>query len=204
MVSINFIPRQIRLSQLRRRHAVRWSAALIVSAVLLTVPLVYDWIRRTEAATLQEEVTLRQTELEQIRKELRALTSESSELTLQIERANRLRTKRAWSGLLGSIGECLPGDAWLTSVATDPPSPTDSGKPATPAKRPGEGTSKQLVLDAPRRLKISGTGIDPAGPHVFVNKLKQTGMFASVVLERSARDASPDSPHFQFHVVCEW
>lgn len=206
MIHLNVIPESSLLGQARRRHIVRWTIAAAAAIATVAVPLGLDWLRRSEAAALQTRTDQQYVLLEQVRSELRSLTMEAADLMLQTQRADSLRSKRPWSGLLARIGSCMPDGCWLSSLATDPPVPPDVAPSTGTSSRKGPvgGGDRTIAIDAPRRLKISGYATDPAYPHVFVVNLKEAQLFTQVRLERSARDVSGDARNFQFELACEW
>ena len=207
MVSVNLIPKGVQLAQTRRRHLSRWTIAVAVAGVVLTVPLTLGWVRRAEAAHLRAQADQHQARLAQSRNDLETVTTELDRVLSQLERALALRSKRPWSPLLALIGGRMPKGCWLTSIGTDPATPSAgarrSGRPDSKRAKPATPTST-LIIEAPRKLRIAGYATDAAEPHEFVIGLKDTGIFSNVVLENLRREPALDGFYFRFELLCEW
>ncbi|MGD2108921.1 MAG: hypothetical protein PVI86_05970 [Phycisphaerae bacterium] len=219
MVSVNLIPASVQVTQRRQRHLKFWSVMGAASITLLSVPLGAEWYQRTQAAELRVEGQSVHKRLVTTRAELRAQTTAANELLLQLKRAKALRAKRAWSGMIGLLEGCMPGGTWLTSVATDPASPSGTGRAALPppsasVSAAGRRTSGKddaakhldvtVTIDAPRKIRIIGYATHAGEPHLFVANLKAAGVFTNVALVRSQREPVLDGYFFLFELVCEW
>lgn len=212
MNRINLIPAAVQITQSRRRRTRRWSLLVGLALAGSTIPVTAQWLQQRNLDDLREKYTRVESNLETARSDLKSLTAESGELFLRLERAKSLRAKRNWSGMLAMLGSALPADCWLTSLATDPDIPPPvtivpkaaaaaspaPGKPAAPVK------PAPVMIEAPRRLRIVGHSVEASGPLALVLRLKESGAFQDVILERSQREsADPQSP-FRFEMVCEW
>lgn len=206
MVTINLIPADVRLSMARRRHIRWWVASLTVAASFVLVALVVDWVHLATASELRAQDALLQAELTGIRAELESVTTESNKVLLQIERANGLRDKRAWSGLITLIGSSMPQQCWLSSIATDPQRPAAAavGRSSKSPRPKKKDSQRAITIDAPRKLRIRGYAPEPAQPLVFVTNLKRTGAFLAVSLESSKREPVLGGSYYRFDLVCEW
>jgi Tfp pilus assembly protein PilN len=208
MVGVNLIPEPIQFAQARRRHVWRWGAAVAAAAVALAVPLGMDWYQRARADDLRAEHVELEGQLATIRAELRTLTTQFQQASIQLERANALRAKRAWSEMLAMIGRCMPAGCWLTSIATDPaiPAKTGDGPPRqTPRKADSAAPqSPTVVIEAPRMLRLAGYAADAAEPYEFVARLKETGVFSNVVAGQSRSEPALNGTYFRFDLTCEW
>ncbi len=206
MISINLIPDTVRLAQARRRRLIGWSVSVAAAGALLAVAFGYDALERAKAARLHTENDQLQAELESMRAGLRDVIVQVEQGRIRLDRADALRSKRAWSAMFATIGRCMPVGCWLTSIATDPPKPSQG---STRAGRTRAGHTPQdgkvnVVIDAPRMLRILGYAAGAAEPHAFVAGLKQTEVFADVFLVHSRSEPVLDGTYFQFEIVCEW
>lgn len=215
MIRINLIPHRVQVAYLRRQRVRGWIVATAVAGALVCAPLGMDRLRQAEATRLQSQHAQLQIQVGTLRKELRAVGAEANHARLQLERAKALRAKRPWSSVFEMLARTMPESCWLTSVATDPPSPAHSAArhqagAQTPVRQTSHGGvdrlagHETLVMDAPRRLRIAGYSTDAGQPHAFVARLKSTGVFDQVILKRSLREPSGNGVFFQFEVVCEW
>jgi hypothetical protein len=234
MTSVNLIPESVLVAQTQRRHAKSWTLLVLAAAGLSAVPVVLDWSRRVHAAELHDESDRLQQELGSTRSQLAATSAEATRVFLEVERANALRAKRAWSAMFALIASCMPADCWLASVATDPEAPAGGASPRSvvavvpnpgvhpppspPLARGGaegvkDGGKREIVtIEAPRRLRMIGYAENDTQPLAFVTNLKESRVFQSVLLERAVRApdaaADPSVPSggsiYQFEVVCEW
>ncbi len=213
MVGVNLIPKTVQTMHTRQRHLKLWGVIILTSFGLLCIPLGMNWYQNARAKALRVENEDLQERLKATRTELRTRMTEASALLLQLQRAKALRSKRAWSGMIGLVGSCMPPGCWLTSLATDPETPTAMGRMAVsaPVKRdpanrsdPKGADSVTLTIEAPRKMRLAGYATDAAEPHVFVANLKHTEVFSRVALERSQREPVLDGYYFRFELICEW
>lgn len=205
MAKINLIPESVRVTQAQHVRLKRWALSSAVAAGALLAALATDGLRRAKAGELHTRSERLGSELKAIRADLQSVTAEANEVLLQIERANALRSKRAWSGMFAVIASCLPADCWLASVATNPDAPKGrSIRAKAPAQaEPGE-QQRAVTIDAPRALRISGYAPEASAPHAFVTALKDTQLFTRVVLQGSQREPVFDGSYFRFELACEW
>ena len=207
MVGVNLIPENVRLAQERRRRLKGWGIAILLAVAILALPLTVDWVQRVQAAELRTQHDQLQNELQTVRTELRALTSQANQALMQLERAHALRSKRAWSAMFALIEKGMPEGAWLVSMATDPATPPSGDGHKTEIRDRDTGTDEQpaiVVIEAPRRLRMAGFAVDAAQPHEFVSSLKESKVFTNVSLEHLRRERVLDGSYFRFELICEW
>lgn len=215
-VGINLIPPALALERHRKRCARMWAKVLVVGVVAVLASLSLDWHLQRVGAEVRASFDECNQKVEGERAAVRNLSTDMTKTTLLLERANALRAKRAWSGLVGLIVEKMPLGCRLKSVATDPPKsegeqilPAQTAKaPATTGKEPaGTATNdanKTVTVDAPRKLKLIGFADDPALPLAFVAQLKDAGIFKDVAMARAQWQPSGSSSGLHFELVCEW
>ena len=205
MVEVNLIPEVVRLTRARRRHITRWVISTVATGAVLAIAFGLDWLDRAEAGQLREESERLQVDLDRSRTVLRAITAQVEQLRLQSERARALQTKRAWSGLIALIGDCMPEGCWLTAIATDPARPAGGPVRArSPDPRPDTAKEGAVIIDAPRKLEIVGYAPQAVQPYDFVSALKDTRVFSNTLLKRSQREPILDGSYYRFELVCEW
>lgn len=213
--AVNFIPAPIRSRLEHRRHTRWWIGVCVpVAGALLVCGAIHTW-RVARLESLRRSTTALEGQLAAKRTDLRRIVEESAQLKLQIERAEALRSKRAWSGILSLVAERMPADCWLKSAATEPARPGNESTQAKPQSAPAAGKvapsagqpaepPKSVVLDAPRKLRLSGYAGDPVQPVAFVTSLKEAGVFQQVALERAQWERWRERSVFRFDVLCEW
>ncbi len=208
MSGLNLIPAGVLAARARRRHLQAWSTAIGTALCALALPLIMDWTNRARAGEMETVSENLISELQQLRTQHREATTQATLLQGQIERAKALRSKRAWSAMLGLVGSCLPDSAWLTLIATDPPTPAAGGLPGRTlgrGKAESESADKQTVtIDAPRRLKVRGYTENHEEIYEFMRLLKGAGVFSEVTLIRSGIEHPGKQPAVGFEVICEW
>ncbi len=213
MVGVNLIPQDLQLAQAVRRHLKWWTVAIVGAAVLVSAPLAMGWYLRAEASALGVQTDQLQGQLAQSRNDLKLITAQVSQAASRLERATALRSKRPWSRLLVMIGNYMPGGCWLTSIGTDPVTPPavaarrsrDPRSAGGDARKPNSaGDRSTLIIEAPRKLRITGYATDAAEPLEFVTALKDSGVFGNVALERMRREPVLDGFYFRFELLCEW
>ncbi len=206
MITVNLIPKRVQVAQVRRRHIRGWTLINLVAGVSVAVPVCLDRVQKAKAQELQSQRTLLTGELTAMRQQLTVVERQAEDASLQIQRADALRSKRAWSGMLALIGSVMPPQCWLTRVATDPDAPRRGPSRRAPAVKhaPVGKASLQVVIEAPRKLQLVGRAIDASDPLAFVTNLKATGVFHRVSLEGASREPGGRDSHFRFEIVCEW
>lgn len=213
MIRVNLMPRTLALAQARHRRVRRWSVSVALAVIALAVTLGRDWFHEARADELGVQAERLIADLAATRAELRAVTAEADQVLTQIHRADALRSKRAWSNILGMLGSCLPPTCWLTSISTDPPRPT--GTPlnvaapqgtASAGTAPGVAPDRKpvITIESPRKLRVAGYATDAAEPYAFVTSLKERAVFQEVTLVRSQREPVLDASYHRFEVLCEW
>lgn len=202
---MNLIPDSVRQTRTSRRHLKRWGVACLAALVVVAFPLGVDWYRNARAAELGAQARQLAGQLSAARKEVEEATTAAREVFLQLERANALRAKRSWSGMLAMLGACMPTECWISSFATDPATPS-VGEHSSPTGKPKNGDEPEEVvtIEAPRKLKLVGYALDATQPLMFVRRLKSTGVFDRVTLERSLRETGEGGARFRFELTCEW
>lgn len=215
-VGINLIPPAMALERHRKRCARLWAKVIVVGVLAVLASLSLDWQLQRVGAEVRASYDECNRQVESVRAAVRNLSTDTTKTTLLLERANALRAKRAWSGLIGLIVEKMPPGCRLKSVATDPPKsegeqiiPAQMAKIRATAGKESAGTAtidanKTITVDAPRKLKLSGFADDPGLPLAFVAQLKGAGIFKDVTLARAQWQPSGNSPGLHFELVCEW
>ncbi len=205
MTGVNLIPIEARLHKTCQRRAKAWILSVLAATAALCVPLTMNWAQRSKAASLTIANERILADLALIRSELRSLTTQALEAELRAQRAKALRSKREWSAMLTLIERALPERCWLTSIATDPPSPGGATR-ATVRKvsRSDSAPAGTVLIDAPRALLVSGYATDPSEPHAFVTAMKRTGVFEEVSLEDLRQEPIYGGMYFRFELRGTW
>lgn len=219
MNDTNLIPMSLRIVRGRRRRLKAWGIAVTAALLLLCLPVVFDRYLRVEASRLVARKEKLGGAVAGLRQELTTLTAEADRTLVQLQRAQALRSKRAWSAMFATLARSMPEGCWLLSIATDPSRPTGGRqRPASRSQRSratANGKRKsdesKTTIEAPQRLKIAGYASNASEPHLFVANLKATGVFRDVSLETSRRELLPGQQAgpagaygFRFDLVCEW
>ena len=206
MTDINLIPMPLRITRGRRRRLKAWGLSVMAALLLLFLPVVFDQYLRVEASRLAAQNNELEGTLTGLRQQLATLTTEADRSLIQLQRAQALRSKRAWSAMFTIIGENMPEGCWLISIATDPSSPSGGVGQRSRSTARGKTQSDGPVtkIEAPQRLKIVGYASNASEPHQFVTRLKTAGIFRNVSLEASRRERVQDAWVFRFDLVCEW
>jgi len=206
-MKLNLVPKAILDRHARRRRLGTWGAALVLSLSVLAIPVTLNWTRQVRAQHLRRE----QAELSDARSHVLAewatMRGEVTETEAQVMRAEALRSKRAWSSLLGLVAASVPEKAWLTAVATNPAQPVSAATKRTSRSRTGgesDEATQNITVQAPRALELQGFAPTATDPIQFVQSLKQRGVFQDVRLTRSSLTELDGEAYFRFDIVCEW
>lgn len=204
MIDTNLIPKPLQFARFRRRRIKGWTLIILAAGLVLCIPLIFEQYLQAEVSRLRLQDDQMKKRLAGQRVKLATLTVEVDQSLLQLNRAQALRAKRAWSAMYRLIAEHIPDGCWLSSIATDPASP--SGVKARPSRSSASGKSDVVpaTIDAPRALRIEGFASDPGEPHHFIANLKLSGVFTGVSLETSRREQVGAEWFFRFKLLCEW
>jgi Tfp pilus assembly protein PilN len=207
MIGVNLIPARIYVARAGKRRLRAWGATVALTLAVNALPFLLNSWNVAKAGELKDEHQALSQQVAQVQKEVGSTAAEAATLLGRIERARALKTKRSWSAMFTMIGTCLPEEAWLTSIATDPSAPSGAGRPR---RLPGSGANKKsdemqtVRIDAPEKLKIVGHAADHAQLYTFMANLKATGVFASVDLVRSGEELVADRSAVAFELTCRW
>ncbi len=206
MARINLIPAYILDRQQRRSRLHRW---LVPMAAAFTCVLVMLWLtlsQRADASDVQVLTTQLLSQVATSQAELKVAQEKSVQLREQMERADSLRGKRAWTRIIAIVTQCLPKSAWLTSISTDPtvPSKLRTTKSSTIKTKDANKDAELVTIDAARKMRLLGYTAKPGEPNDLVRRLTTSGVFESVSLTQSRRQDVHDGSYFRFEVICEW
>lgn len=202
---INLVPESIRRRQRRRARIRTWGVVLTAATAALALPVGWDWSGEAKAERLLKRDTKLNNARSVLRVEWESIKTEVQKTQAQIERADALRAKRAWSAMLFLIAREVPPNAWLTSVATDPTQPPKHTANLRATAIPATGQdAASITIDAPGKIDIQGFALRAEDPITLVSNLKASGAFHTVVLKRSFLEPVDDGSYFRFDIVCEW
>jgi Tfp pilus assembly protein PilN len=213
-VGINLIPAPLRLHEARRRRTTRWGLTVLIAATLSALAIGATLNRQATAAELRAQQRALEANLHATRTRLSEATETCHRLNAEMQRADALRSKRCWSGLMGLFARCLPGEIWLTSLATEPPLPVQGsgfrvqGSPASPlvgGALPGGQAAEPVTLSAPTSLNLRGYALDHDALYAFISALKQSGAFSRVeLLGKAGAEPIMRGTAVRFELTCGW
>jgi len=207
MTGVNLIAESELMARRRRRRVRTWSVALLIVAAVGSLPVAVEFTRHHQVQSLRGQRQRVQNDIEKSRAELNQTALAIRELRAQAARADALRTKRSWAGLLTTISGRLPQEMWLSSVATDPASPRNSGPYRPTSRKPnGEEDAEPAVvtLEAPRQLSVEGYALDYRNLYEFMSGLNETEVFKAVTLTRSNDEPVLNTSAVRFQILCRW
>jgi Tfp pilus assembly protein PilN len=207
MIGVNLIPARTYTARAGKRRLRVWGVTVALALAANTLPFLVNSWNVAKAGELREEHQSLSRQVTEVQKEVGSTAAEAATLLGRIERARALKTKRSWSAMFTMIGACLPEEAWLTSIATDPSAPSGAGRPPRlPASGPVKKSNEMQTvrIDAPEKLKIVGHAADHAQLYAFMANLKATNVFASVDLVRSGEKLVADRSAVAFELTCGW
>ena len=214
MIGINLIPESVLLAKRRRRRLRVWGLTILATATVGAFPIGVEMSRRHQVRLLTTQRGQVQSGIESTRVELNRVGLAIRTLEAQTARADALRAKRSWSGLLGTLSQSMPEEMWLLSVATDPAAPAPGDRDLTPQPRAAvragtpNNTDRQgpmvVTLEAPRTLALEGYALEYRNLYEFMSRLKLTGAFADVTLTRANDEPVFNANAVRFKILCHW
>jgi len=202
MVSVNLLPKQIVNARRRNRRVRVWATVLITVSALAAVPLAVDVSKAAGAASMESRLLPVQEQLKEARAELLKASTECTGLAGQIARADALRGKRAWSGLLALISAKAPDAIWLTAMTTR----TAQAQPASPAPAGAApaGAPEVVTLRGPGGIHLEGYALDHEWLYGFMSALKESQVFRQVELTSAGKEPMLDGTAVRFVLECYW
>lgn len=207
LIQLNFIPERLLFLRKRKRKCFRLAATAAICALLILAPLTAEWLNAARARELEQERGRINAALTEQRAKLRDTTDRTKQLRAQLDRANVLRSKRGWAGLVATISGAMPQGVWLTSLGTNPAKPSSSSVQRIAAASPKPGAPAvevPNVLDGPTELVLEGYAQDHMVLWDFIQEVKQTEMFQDVTLVRSGVEPVLNSSAVRFNISCRW
>lgn len=212
MIGVNLIPSGVLRTRQRSSRIRRWAVAAAIAAALGAVPVLVEVRQHARLAKLAERKEAATAELAEVRAKLQTVSASRRQLHDGIERANTLRTRRPWAGLLIRMVECLPDEVWLTSLATETPQDLGSSSPrksrrqkAAPRPAARDADSPAVVtLAGARRLNLHGFAVDHEQLYEFMARLKGSETFGGVELVKAGKEPVLRSQGVCFELTCTW
>jgi Tfp pilus assembly protein PilN len=204
VIGVNLIPSDVLLAHRRVRRIRRWIMVCVVAAALAALPVLWRVGQHARVAELAKVQRIRTAQVAAVRVELDRVTASLTDLNERIERANALRTKRSWAGLLSVAVQCMPEEVWLTSVATEAPASTGKQKHSAPSAAKEEEQSAVVVLEGARQLKLDGFALEHSYVYDFMGRLKASAVFDDVELLKAGKEPILWSQAVRFELLCTW
>ncbi len=202
MISVNLLSAETVLSQRCSRRIRTWTATALIAAILAAVPVSLDIVNSARAAVFEGRTKPLLQESNASQAKLSTLTNQCSELATQISRADSLRRKRCWSGLLQLIGTQMPAEVWLTDIATiQAESQTTYPDQTTDDKNKA---SQPVMLDGPQGIRLTGYSIEHEQLYEFMSSLKAMTQFGNVELEQTGTEPVLQGTAVRFVLRCDW
>lgn len=212
MIGVNLIPSAVLRARQRSRRIRRWIVAAVVAAALSAMPVLAELRQHARHAELLQRKEADTAKLADARANLQTVGTSLRQLRDSIERANMLRTRRCWAGLLTRIVQCMPEEVWLTSLATEVPK--DSGaslrrqigkkQPAAAANAQEIEPRNVVTLAGARSLTLEGFAVDHEQLYEFMTRLKQSDTFPRVELVKAGKEPVLRSQGVRFELTCTW
>jgi len=204
MIAVNLIPPAVLAARRRSRRIRQWLVIVSVSAALCAVPVLIQLRQHARLVSLRGQKRQQEAEVATLRGELGELTRATVDLDRRIKRADALRTKRDWAGLLTLVVECMPPEVWLTAVTTEAPAsraPSRRGglRPAEPAEQ-----NEMVVMAGARQVALAGYAVQHEQLYDFMTRLKASNTFASVELVKAGMEPTLASQAVRFELRCKW
>ncbi len=207
-VQVNLLPIEYRLRATRPRRLRLWIAlavAVVVAEGISSVGLRLT-ARDTREAAWQ---TARMQEAQgALVKELASLSATKRDLARQVALAEQLRRKHRWSRTLGVLSAQVPDGVMLTSLTTDPPRASESGKDFSVAgglpRRPRRDGEKNPNTETALGLILEGVAMDHTSMAALLSALNRQPEFGTCELKSANRQAFLDDHAIAFTVCTRW
>ncbi len=209
MIAVNLINKSVVAGRRRRRRLRQWFFVLMTSIAVGSVPVWLEYSRRHLVRALTTEKELNEQLIASAQQQTRVLDVEVATIRAQLARANALRAKRTWSGLIATVTSAMPDAIWMTSLATVPSMAPAGDREISPIGKT-RGSNDQnsaasiVTLDAPREMDIQGYALRQKSIYDFVRELESGKMFANVRMTNATEESLPTGKAIRFHVRCSW
>ncbi len=191
---VNLIPARRRLARERRTRVQWWAGAL--AAYSLALACAYAWLARGSAPDhdWDARTALVRREAEAAREDARLFSAEAAREESAMHAAASVRAQPDWSMLFALIARTAGDAIWIESAALGPPAPRPDA--------PGVGKSGPASGGRAMILSLAGLGESQEGVSSFVLGLEGTGLFGSVRLLETRRQAHNERAVMAFRVEC--
>ncbi len=211
MTGVNLIPYSVLGARRRSRRIRQWTVVVVIAAAVAAVPVLVELRQHALSAKLVERQQIGTAKLAEVRAELEEVNVSLRQLRDGIERANTLRTRRPWAGLLTRIVSCMPQEVWLTSIGTEAPESRSRARPAPPVGKPGAHSDENempsatvVTMAGAQRLDLAGFALDHEQLYEFMTRLKRSETFGRVELVMAGKQPVLRSEGVRFELTCTW
>jgi Tfp pilus assembly protein PilN len=206
MVSVNLLSPTVVLARKRARRLRRWVVTVLTTAGVASVPVAFDVIQHTSAAELARRTPPLKTRLAAAKQEIQSLSERFQDLTAQLSRADALRSKRAWAGLLAAVAGQAPEEVWLLDVESIQSSGAAAltGGSRLIAAVTAKPESNVVAIEGPRGIRITGYAMDHELLYEFMSRLKRIEIFSFVEMTNAARENVQEHTAVKFVLECTW
>lgn len=211
MTGVNLIPSSVLGARRRSRRIRQWAVASVIAAAMAAVPMLVELRQRALSDKLVERQQIGTAKLAEVQTELDEVSVSLRQLRDAIERADTLRTRRPWGGLLTSIVSCMPEEVWLSSIGTEAPSTGSRVRPAAPIGKPAAKSDENetpsatvVTMAGARRLDLAGFALDHEQLYEFMTRLKRSETFGRVELVMAGKQPVLHSEGVRFELTCTW
>ncbi|MCB9851091.1 MAG: PilN domain-containing protein [Phycisphaerales bacterium] len=206
MVSVNLLPPNVTATRRRRERTRLWIVITATVTAVTAIPLALDVTNSARAAAIESRIGPQEARRDGILTELKETTAKCASLSTQIARADALRTKRDWAGLLTLVAERTPDSVWLTALKTqtrqgERPAPVSSSKKG---KAPEKTEDKPVTLDGPSGIHLEGYALTHEALYEFMGALKAAEVFTTVELASADKEPVLEGTAVRFVIECVW
>ncbi len=211
MTGVNLIPSSVLGARRRSRRIRQWTVVAVIAAAVAAVPVLLELRQHALSAKLVERQQIGTAKLAEVRAALEEVDVSLRQLRDGIERADTLRTRRPWGGLLTRIVSCMPQEVWLISIGTESPKAGSRARPAPLASKPranadehGMHSGTVVTMAGARRLDLAGFALDHEQLYEFMTRLKRSETFQRVELVKAGKQPVLRSEGVRFELTCTW
>lgn len=203
MTSVNLLSPSVRHGRQRSRRIRRWTLVLCMVGVGAAIPMAIDFVHRTRGASLERRIDPLEKKLAETRKKLTDTSRQCEHLAMQLARADALRSKRSWAGMLALIAARTPEEVWLSEIQSIETERHRTPAPVAPQAAPAD-TEKTVMLDGPGAVRISGFAVDHDWLYEFITRLKDASVFERVDMLQAGKEKTMQADAVRFVLVCAW
>ena len=203
--SVNMVPQASLQAQARAHRLVRWIAACVLAALLLTAGWVVQYTATAGLAELDDRLS--DLGVQRIKADAHLVSAKRrrAELAQQLQIVAATRRPQPWARRLANLTEAAPDGVLITRISIDTPAPLTERKESKKPREPNEKQPAPAISDtgnARQHVRIEGHALDHGTLIQLVNSIERIPEWQDVELIRATQQRCGAALVIAFELAC--